>query len=316
MAQQRISIHALREEGDSRHFAARMPLLISIHALREEGDLRYLAIRAYKGGISIHALREEGDVLFQQVVQIGQISIHALREEGDMQRPWQSCAEEVFLSTPSARRATRDPRCRSGGQGISIHALREEGDFSPKQKQRFCKYFYPRPPRGGRRVARPTIPQSEVFLSTPSARRATTFFNGFGVPGYLISIHALREEGDTVLVRRRNREGRFLSTPSARRATTPFPAPLSCGQNFYPRPPRGGRHDGVERTKKQNGDFYPRPPRGGRRHPGILLQRARAISIHALREEGDYSGPMRRMSSQIFLSTPSARRATFCIMLQ
>ena len=33
-----------------------------------------------------------------------------------------------FLSTPSARRATRHPAGRSGGSNISIHALREEGD--------------------------------------------------------------------------------------------------------------------------------------------------------------------------------------------
>ena len=44
-------------------------------------------------------------------------------------------------------------------------------------------------------MARPTIPQSEVFLSTPSARRATAP-SIFGRQGIVISIHALREEGD------------------------------------------------------------------------------------------------------------------------
>ena len=33
-----ISIHALREEGDSSNSNRRMPSEISIHALREEGD--------------------------------------------------------------------------------------------------------------------------------------------------------------------------------------------------------------------------------------------------------------------------------------
>ena len=33
-----------------------------------------------------------------------------------------------FLSTPSARRATREPDELPGGFYISIHALREEGD--------------------------------------------------------------------------------------------------------------------------------------------------------------------------------------------
>ena len=35
-------------------------------------------------------------------------------------------------------------------------------------------YFYPRPPRGGRRVAVVVAQAVDVFLSTPSARRATS----------------------------------------------------------------------------------------------------------------------------------------------
>ena len=56
------------------------------------------------------------------------ISIHALREEGD---PWGSNPlprTKVFLSTPSARRATSVPAGMRRGKRISIHALREEGD--------------------------------------------------------------------------------------------------------------------------------------------------------------------------------------------
>ena len=56
-------------------------------------------------------------------------------------------------------------------------------------------YFYPRPPRGGRRSGIGIQCVTFLFLSTPSARRAT-------IPLYAhmdcicISIHALREEGD------------------------------------------------------------------------------------------------------------------------
>ena len=101
--------------------------------------------------------------------------------------------------------------------------------------------------------------------------------------------------------------------------------------NFYPRPPRGGRRHGqVSQGNRKN--FYPRPPRGGRRpqngegeqesiflstpsarratHPGVLLQRPGTISIHALREEGDWSISAPRCADIRFLSTPSARRAT------
>ena len=82
-----------------------------------------------------------------------------------------------------------------GDEPISIHALREEGDCPP-----FSSFLDLLP-----------------FLSTPSARRATT---QKGVPRARkgISIHALREEGDTAT------RGR-----------------CSAGSDFYPRPPRGGR---------------------------------------------------------------------------
>ena len=55
--------------------------------------------------------------------------------------------------------------------------------------------FYPRPPRGGRHYKNNRCICAVAFLSTPSARRAT----GREVEHTLrrvISIHALREEGD------------------------------------------------------------------------------------------------------------------------
>ena len=57
----RISIHALREEGDANIGEQAILNKISIHALREEGD--HSKIHHKKGiRISIHALREEGDI--------------------------------------------------------------------------------------------------------------------------------------------------------------------------------------------------------------------------------------------------------------
>ena len=55
--------------------------------------------------------------------------------------------------------------------------------------------FYPRPPRGGRRARWNPLVLIPVFLSTPSARRATAL-EVSGQIGRQISIHALREEGD------------------------------------------------------------------------------------------------------------------------
>ncbi len=79
---------------------------------------------------------------------------------------------------------------------ISIHALREEGDAAICLKV-FCPvYFYPRPPRGGRLSESLPPVRLSIFLSTPSARRATREVRR-GAGWRAISIHALREEGDS-----------------------------------------------------------------------------------------------------------------------
>ena len=148
----------------------------------------------------------------------------------------------TFLSTPSARRATRGPEPPFMGGRISIHALREEGD----------ELFYD------------AQEAYSIFLSTPSARRATAYTVA-AFPAIFISIHALREEGDV--------------------------------QDFI--------------TARRSEDFYPRPPRGGR-PKGITRQYLiHIISIHALREEGDLGIGGQLSEEEQFLSTPSARRATW-----
>ena len=154
------------------------------------------------------------------------------------------------------------------------------------QFQTFHGHFYPRPPRGGRPVHRTVL----LFC-------------------WIISIHALREEGDRQLQQGTNTVA-----------------------NFYPRPPRGGRHS-VGQFQALHGNFYPRPPRGGRPKSHSSCWSCRVISIHALREEGDFSSalnfvptwdisihalreegdpkPAINLSTSLsFLSTPSARRAT------
>ena len=124
-------------------------------------------------------------------------------------------------------------------------------------------HFYPRPPRGGRRRNTVSSPTRPVFLSTPSARRATIRAVAHQ-PCDEISIHALREEGDFQLFN-------------------------AIQQGFY---------------------FYPRPPRGGRPPGRMCVNQASMISIHALREEGDVLSVAVSITAGLFLSTPSARRAT------
>ena len=146
---------------------------ISIHALREEGDCR-LQRHADDLQISIHALREEGDGL-DHCDDRHPRNFYPRPPRGG--RPYLgNCLAEFtkFLSTPSARRATHTaagtashrrnfyPRPPRGGRQddflprsprarISIHVLREEGDP----------------------VISVTVGATEKFLSTPSARRAT-----------------------------------------------------------------------------------------------------------------------------------------------
>ena len=65
-------------------------------------------------GISIHALREEGDVRRAAIVaEVEKISIHALREEGDAAETMLTNGCIIFLSTPSARRATAKTETKS-----------------------------------------------------------------------------------------------------------------------------------------------------------------------------------------------------------
>ena len=125
------------------------------------------------------------------------ISIHALREEGDPPGEAEPRVDRLFLSTPSARRATKIFAPYRFIKTISIHALREEGDTETSRRCPAAWHFYPRPPRGGRHISLKKDFSFLLFLSTPSARRATLNFGGQGLI-HDISIHALREEGDAM----------------------------------------------------------------------------------------------------------------------
>ena len=189
------------------------------------------------------------------------ISIHALREEGDRLR--------CRLRRPAQDFYPRPPR---GGRRRSrpVHPCRR--DFYPRpprggrppcaRRLPSNRNFYPRPPRGGRPQRRMTTDTPDGFLSTPSARRATPA-EGRAYLVHVISIHALREEGDNVIL--------LSGTPTA---------------DFYPRPPRGGRPP-MLRPCTARERFLSTP--SARR--ATCLQRVpyphRGISIHALREEGD-----------------------------
>ena len=78
--------------------------------------------------------------------------------------------------------------------------------------------FYPRPPRGGRRLNAVTKYDPRKFLSTPSARRATQDWSDrmLDLILFLSTPSARRAtNGNTIY----DGVEVFLSTPSARRAT-------------------------------------------------------------------------------------------------
>ena len=74
--------------------------------------------------------------------------------------------------------------------------------------------------------------------------------------------------------------------------------------NFYPRPPRGGRPNCLRQSGLADQHFYPRPPRGGRLIQIDRDEIARVISIHALREEGDYTDSRPMLPGSHFYPRP------------
>ena len=106
----------------------------------------------------------------------------------------------IFLSTPSARRATIDEYKAHKKAEISIHALREEGDREIQTDRAWRANFYPRPPRGGRRyrvAANSGTEDISIHALREEGDQGRAGF--FVIVG--ISIHALREEGDISSVR-------------------------------------------------------------------------------------------------------------------
>ena len=284
---QTISIHALRVEGDLKCMKSRKRRCISIHALRVEGDI--CPIKCHRNPRKFLSTPSGWRATIYQK-QIKQTAMGFLSTPSGWRATyadhrmsfrlpflstpsgWRATFPSVywgfpseFLSTPSGWRATFSYGLTPVSSLISIHALRVEGDWTRAHSPFQGRYFYPRPPGGGRRRQMDDL----ILLISISihALRVEGDFQGriswWAACG--ISIHALRVEGDC-----------SLCLQLCRRAY------------FYPRPPGGGRRwerwclqqlrfisihalrvegDHAERIVdtlvKEN--FYPRPPGGGRR---------------------------------------------------
>ena len=149
----------------------------------------------------------------------------------------------------------------------------------------------------------------------------------------LISIHALREEGDQVQGALDREPEKFLSTPSARRATLrSVRQDVRNDISIHALREEGDhgslQHDHDEpisiHALREEGDevcllgvavgrdFYPRPPRGGRREDVRVSRQSRGISIHALREEGDYTESRGRSGAAYFYPRPPRGGRPLC----
>ena len=219
----------------------------------------------------------------------------------------------------------------------STHALRVEGDRAGTFTASISRYFYPRPPGGGR----PSFPSDmecrfwNFYPRPPGGGRPRGNFHGL-----YIEI--------------------FLSTPSGWRATRAFHTVTRRSDYFYPRPPGGGRQlDGASKGygaaisihalrvegdgtmmrffPSTNSHFYPRPPGGGRRRASLrgcfdgvdFYPRppggGRLYRLRCMAHNGDFyprppgggrpRGNFHGLYIEIFLSTPSGWRATVSMSL-
>ena len=126
-----ISIHALREEGDVLPAPEEPPIIPNFYPRPPRGGRLSKLSSSAVLGVDFYPRPPRGGrpVDTSPKNTTTDISIHALREEGDLadQVTYRGITE--FLSTPSARRATR---------------------YQHTRPTVGCN-FYPRPPRGGRR---------------------------------------------------------------------------------------------------------------------------------------------------------------------
>ena len=158
------------------------------------------------------------------------------------------------------------PQQSASGKSISIHALRVEGDPSPCVLNSVAvDDFYPRPPGGGR---------PDAYHTAASCRR--NFYPR--PPG------GGRQRGIAMTKEQIN----FYPRPPGGGRRVRGQVECRRGSDFYPRPPGGGRLGGVALMMTRQKDFYPRPPGGGRHKSIYDFDANIAISIHALRVEGDH----------------------------
>ena len=230
--------------------------------------------------ISIHALRGEGDPtiirdviynVFQSTPSVGRATIAGIL----------AGAADTFQSTPSVGRATTSLRSYHGK--AAFQSTPSVGRATQKIRLVISAYrhFNPRPPWGGRHctVCKQHKEARHFNPRPPWGGRLLCCLSSFART--IISIHALRGEGDIYWVLT-NCNGMDISIHALR-----------------------GEGDVItEIVDYLNENFNPRPPWGGRRTPRLIPSTSPTISIHALRGEGDPRGRARPAPPQNFNPRP------------
>ena len=147
-----------------------------------------------------------------------------------------------------------------------------------------------------------------IFQSTPSVGRAT-ITTAMPEVYYVISIHALRGEGDNCGAPRRSLKRDFNPRPpwgGRPRFSAPYP---KNRRNFNPRPPWGGR-PARRALRSRQLRFQSTPSVGRATLVAVRDMYDGGISIHALRGEGDSFMALPNRHTPPFQSTPSVGRAT------
>ena len=236
------------------------------------------------------------------------ISIHVPLAGDDMR-------QRMTLSMP----ADFYPRPPCGGRRV----LRASGDV--------CEYFYPRPPCGGRRITpvllcalrcisihvplagddgklRAAAKRTKEFLSTSPLRGTTSTRAAARAETLRISIHVPLAGDDAELAGLIWSE-QCISIHVPLAGDDDFTADdWRAAQNFYPRPPCGGRPQALLGVVAEI-NFYPRPPCGGRLHGiGRVQVRVQFLSTSPLR--GTTGGAEMPKKEKVFLSTSPLRGTT------
>ena len=141
---------------------------ISIHALREEGDQRWQCVSVDGlGFLSTPSARRA--TVAQRQIRPMVLYFYPRPPRGG--RPGNTQAQtrrSTFLSTPSARRATTSATAISRKQRNFYPRPPRGGRQKHRDKRRGVQHFYPRPPRGGRPVPpRPACESARYFYPRP-----------------------------------------------------------------------------------------------------------------------------------------------------